>query len=393
MKKITENDNQYDSIVMSHRRHLHNIPEIGFDLPQTTKYILDTLSRMGYAPKIIGNGSIITSITGATDEFILLRADMDALPMQEETNLPFKSINGCMHACGHDMHISMLLTAAEVIRSIPRNKGVVFLFQAAEEILKGANDAIESKELEDYNICCAITVHVLPGLDFLPGTLVIPPSGFVAPGSDVLSIALIGKSSHGSTPHTGINSIYPALDIIETTNRMLMTEFAPSDLKFINWGLISGGREANIIPEKTSIKGNFRYFDQRVEEKALMRIKEIADSVSALNHCRCDFVIDGRCPPLHNNATLLEKIKVILLNNNFNYITADELKKEKKSSELGGSEDFAHFSNRYPSALISICAGSKSTGHAHTLHHPKTDFHENALLSGWRFFTAIAKEI
>ena len=173
-KKNTINSEKFDELVVAHRRNLHQYAEVGFDLPKTREYITQNLSRIGYEPKTIGNGSIIATIRGDKDEYILLRADMDALPIPEETNLPFKCINGCMHACGHDMHTAMLLTAAEVLQNTSHKKGIIFLFQAAEENLQGANNVIESGALDAYKISFAIAVHVLVGLDYAPGKLVIP---------------------------------------------------------------------------------------------------------------------------------------------------------------------------------------------------------------------------
>ena len=117
--------NIYDDIAITHRRELHRRAETGFNLSETIKYITDVLMRFGYLPRIIGKSSIIAVKRGECDEFILLRADMDALPIAEKTNLPFKSINGCMHACGHDMHAAMLLTAAETLANVKTKKGII----------------------------------------------------------------------------------------------------------------------------------------------------------------------------------------------------------------------------------------------------------------------------
>ncbi len=382
----------FDKIAVEHRRRLHERAEVGFALSQTTKYITENLANAGYITKLIGKGSILATEVGEHEEYVLLRADMDALPMMEETNLPFSSNNGRMHACGHDMHAAMLLSAAEALayNKARKRHGVILLFQAAEESLQGASDVLESGELDKYNIIFAVTVHVLLGLPYNAGTLVLPPEGTVAPGADVLNIEIKGKSSHGSTPHLGKSSIYPAIDIIEQTNRMLSLEFSPMQIRHINWGYFHGGNEANIVAEKTELRANFRYFEQQVRDKAINRIKEITKSAAVIGGCNSKLEIVGGCPPLINSKHLLSRIESIIEKEGLDYIKAKELQSTGIAKSLGGSEDFAHFSNKYDSALISICAGNKETGHLATLHTSKTDFHEDALKCGWRFFYSMA---
>ena len=385
---------EFDQRAIMHREMLHQNAEVGFNLTKTSGYIVSKLKNAGYTPVVIGKGSIFARTSGSFEKYILLRADMDALPISEETNLPFKSNNGCMHACGHDMHAAMLLTAAERISEQSNNEnGVIFLFQAAEESLKGARDVIDSGMLDKYNVCYAITVHVVLGLKYKPGTLLLPPSGTVAPGAEVIEIEIEGKSSHGSTPHLGRSSLYPAIDIIEMTNRMLLNEFPPTEIRHINWGMMCSGKEANIVAESTKLKANFRYFDTQVREKAISRIRVITETVSKLHGCKSQFKLIGGCPPLSNDADTLSKVEKIIKSNSFDYVSVSEIKKSNNDKQLGGSEDFAHYTKKYPSALISICAGNESTGHPYTLHTAKTDFHIDALKSGWSLFYALANEL
>lgn len=384
--------NIYDDIVITHRRELHRRPETGFNLSETSKYITDTLTHSGYLTRIIGKSSIIAVKESECDEYVLLRADMDALPIREETNLPFKSNSGCMHACGHDMHAAMLLTAAEALANEDTEKGVVFLFQAAEETLQGAEEILKSKALDEFNIACCLTVHVLLGLPFKSGTVILPPSGVVAPGANVLQFDITGKSSHGSTPHLGKNAIFPSIDIIGAVNNMLNTEIPPLAFRHLNWGCIQAGNTANVVAEKGVLKCNFRYFDPDVRSIALEKIQRIVRGVALTSGCDIEFTRIGGCPPLKNDDNIIKRVKARLSENNFDFIDAEELNSQD-SNTLGGSEDFAHFSEKYPSLLLSICAGNRDSGYPMPLHTPNTDFDENALSVGWRYFYTMAKKL
>ena len=384
--------NIYSETSVQHRRELHRRAGVGFELKETTDYIITVLRNCGYTPKNIGKSSIIAVKNGKTNEYVLLRADMDALPIREETNLPFKSNNGCMHACGHDMHAAMLLTAAEALANEDTEKGTVFLFQAAEETLQGAEEILESKALDEFNIVCCLTVHVLLGLPFKSGTVILPPSGVVAPGADVLQFYITGKSSHGSTPHLGKNAIFPSIDIIGAVNNMLNTEIPPLAFWHLNWGCIQAGNTANVVAEKAVLKCNFRYFDPDVRSIAFEKIQRIVRGVALTSGCDIEFTRIGGCPPLKNDDNIIKKVKARLSENNFDFIDAEELNSQD-SNTLGGSEDFAHFSEKYPSLLLSICAGNRDSGYPMPLHTPNTDFDENALSVGWRYFYTMAKKL
>ena len=384
--------NIYDDIAVKHRRELHKRAEVGFELKETVKYISDALRQAGYRPQTIGKSSVVAVKSGECNEHILLRADMDALSIAEETNLPFKSINGCMHACGHDMHAAMLLTAAEALVSVQTKKGIIFLFQAAEETLEGAREILQNGELSDYNIVYCLTVHVLIGLPFKTGTLIIPPSGVVAPGADVFLFEINGKSSHGSTPHLGKSAVYAAIDIINAINRALSFELSPMAFRHINWGVFHAGTAANVVAENALLECNFRYFDPAIREDAIGKIRRVLSGIEIASGCKISFKIKGGCPTLQNNSTVIKAVQKALYEEHLDFISADELS-NSGSNVMGGSEDFAHFSEKYPSLLVSICAGNEENGYTAPLHTPKTDFDEDALSIGWRYFYTLAQKL
>lgn len=366
--------------VIEHRRALHSRAEVGFKLPKTRKYIHDSMKKAGYETHTIGRGSIIAAKRGRKNAYVLLRADMDALSIREKTALPFACPSGNMHACGHDMHTAMLLSTAERLISQQTECGVLFLFQAAEETLQGAGDVINSGLFDSINVVAAISLHVLTAIDIPVGTVIIPPVGIVAPGADVLRVSIRGKSGHGSTPHLGRSSIRAAIDLIQSIDRILLSEMPQGEPRVINWGKINGGISANIIAEQTVIECNFRYMDKAVRDYFFSRIVDICDACEIATGSQIETEVMGGCPPLINDNKLIELLSAELPSNVMNVTCANKL--GGKRDALGGSEDFARFCKLFPSVMLSIAAGRPSDGYTHPLHTPNTDFDERALECG-----------
>ena len=219
---------------------LHSCPEIGFNLTETRAYVKKRLQEMGYQPLDCGKAGIVATAGNAdTGKSFLLRADMDALRIKEEADVPYKSTNGNMHACGHDAHTAMLLGAAKIIKYHEQELGgiVKFMFQPAEEILEGARDMIAHGVLEVSQEECdvnrgikqgvshigsshkpkvegAMMVHVMTGISLKAGTIVVSAPGVSAPAADFFEIKIKGKGCHGSMPHLGIDALTTAAHII-----------------------------------------------------------------------------------------------------------------------------------------------------------------------------------
>ena len=199
--------------LVEHRHWLHAHAETGFDLHQTADYVCRKLEDMGYLPRRIGRCGIVVDHNQSEGPTILLRADMDALPIREETNLDFKSRTENMHACGHDLHTAMLLGAAKLLVNEDLSGNVRFLFQPAEELLEGAKDMIDAGVLEGVDAAVMIHVALAP----LPtGMAIISSPGVSAPAADYFTIRIQGKSCHGSAPQDGIDPIPTAAQILLT---------------------------------------------------------------------------------------------------------------------------------------------------------------------------------
>lgn len=197
------------------RRILHAHAETGFDLPETFTYVQKRLKEMGLEPQKCGRCGISCCI-GKPGKTFLLRADMDALPIQEETEHDYSSKNGSMHACGHDMHTAMLLAAAQLLKQHESElKGMVkLMFQPAEEPLAGAQDMIDAGILESPHVDAALMFHVMTAQTIPTGTIMISAPGVSAPAAGMFTIRIQGKGSHGAMPHTGIDPINVAAHIV-----------------------------------------------------------------------------------------------------------------------------------------------------------------------------------
>ena len=368
------------------RRALHERAETGFALDKTKAYISKQLQEMGILPKACGKAGIVGVIGKKNGRCVLLRADMDALPMHEHTGLPFACKNGNMHACGHDFHATMLLGAAQILKARERElKGCVkLLFQPAEEILEGASDCIKAGVLTEPKPQAAFALHVATGGDLPTGKLVLSSRETSAPAADYFEIEVVGKSCHGATPDKGIDALNVGAHILLALQTLSAREQAVENPFVLTVGKMQAGSAGNAIAEKAQMQGTLRAYDEATRAQIKKRLKEIASAQAKAFGARARVRFLGGCPTLKNDLTLVE-------------FAEREIKKAfgenaviKTDGRGGGSEDFAYFSHEVPSLLLVIGAGEKNKGYEYPLHHSKTDFDENALVVGSKLLAHLA---
>ena len=366
------------------RRALHQRAETGFDLEKTYAYVWSRLKEMGLEPRKCGRCGILCTI-GRGEKTFLLRADMDALPVQEETGLPFASTNGCMHACGHDMHTAMLLAAAQLLKEQEaRLRGAVkLMFQPAEEPLMGASDMIEAGALEHPRVDAALMLHVMTAQSIPAGTVIIPAPGVSAPAAGTFSVEIQGKGSHGAMPHTGADPITVAAHGVLALQEINARELAPSDNAALTIGCLQAGSTANVIPDTALLRGNFRAFDDQVFAMIRRRIGEICTGIARVFRCEARVQFHGSCPTLINDAALAAHAEKQLrgLLGGDRVFDAARLA-GSSAARSSGSEDFANISHRVPALMLALAAGHPDDGYVHPLHHPRADFDERALAAG-----------
>lgn len=366
------------------RRHLHSHAEVGFELHETFDYIWKQLVAMGIAPVKCGRCGITCTI-GKPGKTFLLRADMDALPVTEETNHPFACKDGRMHACGHDMHAAMLLTAARLLKSHEAElPGMVkLMFQPAEEPLAGAQDMIDAGVLENPKVDAALMFHVMTAQTIPTGTVIISAPGVSAPAAGTFTIHIQGKGSHGAMPHTGVDPVNVAAHILIALQEINARELAPSDNAALTIGSLQAGNTANVIPDTAVIRGNYRAFADDTFELIRRRVAEISTGVAGAFRAEARVDFHSSAPTLINDAKLAALAEPALTE----LLGADKVFNAAKlagssAARSSGSEDFAAISHRVPSLMLALAAGHPDDGYVHPLHHPKADFDERALASG-----------
>lgn len=374
--------------------YLHTCPGVGFDIKETFDYVFNILLELGYEPKKCGQSGIIADIGNGRGNSVLLRADMDGLPIKEESGVAFSSNNGNMHACGHDMHTSMLLGAARILKANENkiNSRVRLMFQPAEEILQGAKDMIEGGALENPMIGKAVMLHVLSGMPFEVGTIIVSSPGVSAPCADYFSITVKGVGGHGAMPEKSVDPLVVGAHILLALQNINSRELSMGEKAVLTTCSISSNDTYNIIPEEVVIKGTMRCFDEDVRNKIRRRIEEISSNIAMAFNAKAKVSFDIGCPTLLNDEKLschIKKIMIELLGREKVYMS-NELKGNKSGA---GSEDFSYVSHEIPSVMIGICAGNANEGYTHGLHNSKVRFDEKTLINGAAVYAACGFEL
>lgn len=267
--------------VVAHRRTLHQIPEVGLDLPQTAGYVRKILTELGCIPQNIGTcGQVVT--LGQGERTLLLRADMDALQVEEHNDLPFCAANGCMHACGHDMHTAILLGAAEVLKRHEQELPcrVKLVFQPGEELGTGAQSLVEAGLLENPHVDAAAALHV-------DSTMAVGECSYCTgvATSDIydIFIQLKGKGGHSSQPEETINALAAANGVFQALSGLVQREVSGFDTAILAICSMHAGSQQNpnIIPEICEMAGTLRCFDRALGQRLVERIREIVEREAA----------------------------------------------------------------------------------------------------------------
>lgn len=352
------------------RRELHRHPELGFELPQTRAFVKQKLTQWGYEPRDIGRAGI-TCTVGSGSPVFLLRGDMDALPMREETGLPFASDNGSMHACGHDFHTTALLGAARLLKERESELcgTVKLLFQPAEETMDGAQDVFDAGILESPHVDAAMALHVVQA----PlGTANYTP-GYACGSSDVFTVTVNGRGGHGAAPHRNIDPVNIAAHIVLALQTINSREVNPNEMIVLTVCALNAGSAANVMPGRAVLQGTIRTMNMEVKEFARQRLTEICQDVCRTFRATCDISFIGKgIPPMVNDPDLTEE-----LNGYIDGLLGPG--SVRHIERMTGSEDFSVFSHHVPCALYWFGTGSAEEGYPYGVHDPRVTFNEDAL--------------
>lgn len=365
------------------RRHLHAHPELSFQERETAAYVADRLEAWGYevARDFGGHGVVARLTQGTGGRSIAIRADMDALPITEETGLPYASSKpGLMHACGHDGHTAMLLGAARYLARTRHFTGTVnLIFQPAEEAGKnsGAQRMIAEGLFERFPCDAIFGLHNHPGE--AAGTILLR-SGPLMAASDTVRITITGKGGHASRPHLTVDPIVAIANLVMTLQTVVSRSINPNDTAVVTVGTIHGGTASNVIPDRAGIAVSVRSFSPLVRETLEKRIRSIAQSVAQAHDASVDIDWERGYPVVDNSADETEFAREVAI----------ELVGEGRVAEcapIPGSEDFAYFLEHKPGCFLRLGNGEDSA----FLHNAKYDFNDASLTTGAALWARLAE--
>ena len=368
------------------RRTIHRSPEIGFDLPKTRALVKQALTEMGYQPQDCGKAGILALAGGKRPgKTILLRGDMDALPIFEESGEVFASeVPGRMHGCGHDMHTAMMLGAARLLKTHEDElEGTVKLeFQPAEEIFQGSPDMLAHGLLEDPHVDAAVMFHVLGGMPLPLGEVLVPGGGITMASCEQYHIVVHGKGGHGSMPENCIDPITAAAHIHIALQEINARELSQNDFGVLTTGRFAAGAASNVIPDTAEMWGTIRTTDPENQSGALIkqRMTEIAQGVAAAFRCTAEVMFSDFCPCMVVDETLSKDA--------FGYLSemlgqgVMDMTSLTGGKPGGGSEDFAFVSHEVPTVSLFLACGGPAQGCRYSQHHPKVRFDDSVLYKG-----------
>jgi amidohydrolase len=359
------------------RRHLHQYPELSFHEVQTSAYIKRKLDEMGIMWQPVAGTGVLATINGAlgAGKVIALRADMDALAIEDKKETEYRSKNkGVMHACGHDAHTAVLLGVARILKAMEYrfNGTVKLIFQPAEEILPGgAARVIGEGALTDPGVDLIIGQHVMPALS--AGKVGIRRGKFMA-SMDEISIIIKGKGGHGAQPHLIIDPVLAASSVIVILQQLISRKNNPAIPSVLSFGKFQANGTINIIPDEVLLEGTFRTMDEKWRQKALQEICQLTKSVTEGLGCTCEINIRNGYPSLYNPASIVETIERFM----------EEYLGKQQVEECDiwmASEDFSYYSEVVDSFFYLLGVGEEGR-ESLSLHTSTFDINENAMETG-----------
>jgi hippurate hydrolase len=366
------------------RRTFHRYPELAFEEKQTAAVIMAELRRLEIPFEYGGvGGGIVARIEGGEKgaPAVALRADMDALPGEENTGLPFASENpGRMHACGHDGHLAMVLGAAALLKADPPPGHVVLIFQPAEERGGGARVMIEAGALDGVRAIFGghLTRHYQVGE-------VMVASGTITAQSDGFTIRVKGRGGHGARPHEAVDAVVVAGLLIMAVQTLVSREINPAHPSVVTIGKVEAGSAANVIAEDATLYGSIRTTDPAVRKQLVEGLQRMAKAVGALHNASVQVEIQEGYPPVINTAKEAEIARRTVLKS-----LGEEALVAMDQPSMG-SEDFSYYLRRVPGCYVRF--GARREGWENIpLHSPSFDFDEEAMKVGAAFFDQVVRE-
>ncbi len=385
LKSILKRSKEIEDEIIAWRRDFHMYPELGFQEKRTSRIVAEKLRDWGFEVITgIAETGVVGLLRGSSDErTVALRADMDALPIQEENDVPYRSrVPGVMHACGHDAHTAMLLGAARILSEIKDdlNGCVKLIFQPAEEGVGGAKRMVDEGVLKDPDVDAIFGIHVW---SILQSGIIGVREGPILAATGRIEIEVEGAGGHGASPHLTVDPIVAAASIILNLQTVISRNLDPIESGVVSICSVHSGTTYNVIPPRAKLIGTYRALTFEVRNLIKKRIKEIAENTCIALGAKCKVdLIDGVPPTInHPEATKLARETAIEL------VGSEKVIEPKPSM---GGEDFAYYLEQVPGAFLELGTGNPEKGTDKPHHNPKFNVDEEVLYIGSAIYASLA---
>jgi amidohydrolase len=376
---------QHRDRIIAMRRDLHRIPETAFTEEKTSSYVSECLKkeRLRVQTGIAHYGVVGLMETGKSGPTLMIRSDMDGLPITEETGLPFASTHrGLMHACGHDAHMAMVLGAVILLNTLRENlKGnIKFLFQPAEEGPGGAKPMIDEGVMENPRVDYSIGCHVWPDI---PEGSVGVKAGTLLAAMDRFDITIKGRGGHGAMPHLCVDALEVGVQVINALQRIVSRHMNPLCPTVVTVGSFHAGTTFNVIPGEATMSGTTRTFDRKIWNSWPERLEKVIRGVCQSMDADYELIYSQGYPPTINDQSMAEVVQKCAMD----VVGQDRV--IKPESSMGG-EDMAFYLERSKGCFFFLGVGHQGCA---PLHNPKFDFREDALMTGVELYCRVALEL
>lgn len=381
---IFEQCHRHFNDIVAIRRDIHQHPELGFDVERTAGIAADALEALGISVKTgVGKTGVVgdLEVSGATKR-IALRADMDALPIQEQTDVPYKSkIDGKAHLCGHDAHTAMLIGTARILTHLKSQlkANIRFIFQPCEEAYPGGAPAmIEDGALDDVDEIYGI--HVFP---LYPVGQYATCTGPMLAQSDTFEITITGRGGHAAFPHLTVDPIMIGSQFVNAAQSIVSRNVDPLDSAVVSITQFHGGDAKNVIPPYVTLGGTVRTLDKDVQEQVRTQLQNLLSGIANAHDATYDFAYQEGCPVTYNHEPCVDTVV-----SSAQTLVGEENVLFPIPPILGG-EDFACYSQQIPACFVMVGAGNEQKGIVNMCHHPQFDIDETSMIYGMALTTSI----
>lgn len=365
------------------RRDLHKIPELGLKEYKTSAYIREKLTSFGITElETWLETGVVAVIRGkGKKEAVAFRADMDALPVTEQTGCDFTSEHvGCMHACGHDGHVTVLLGFAKYLQEHKDEleNDVVLIFQPAEEGPGGAQLLVDAGLFEKHPVRCIIGCHIFPQV---PQGKVACRKGAMMARNGEVDVHIYGESAHGAQPQLGHDAVLAAGAVITGLHTILSRNVSPLDSGVLTFGAIHGGEACNIIAKEVKLEGTMRAFSDEAYETMTKRVQEVASGIAAGYGCKGEAVFRHMYRVVDNDPKLVELLQEVAGDN------------YEETPPYMLAEDFSLYLQKVPGMFFFLGSGNEEKGYIHSLHSAQFQFDEEILALGVETYAKLLKKL